>query len=249
MMGMLSDTGNYRELNEDFVGCFEENEKRVYIVADGMGGHNAGEVASKIAVQKTLEYINSNFSSYSSKIDYLIIDAIKNSNRTIFELSQQDISLRGMGTTITACLAYNKKLLVANVGDSSCYILKKDGLHKVTKDHSLVQQLLDIGSITEEEALIHPNKNIITRALGTDIDVDVDIFILDLTDIEKIILCTDGLSNNVNKKEMCDILLNYDNNEACVKMVELSKQKGSKDNISVIVFEGECKNDRNFIRK
>lgn len=246
MMGMLSDTGNFREINEDYIGCYEEDEKKIYVVADGMGGHNAGEVASKIAVEKTIAYIKFYFDS--TERESLIREAVKISNKHIFDLSKSDSSLKGMGTTLTACLVYDKEMLVANVGDSSCYVLKNDGLYKVTKDHSLVQQLIDIGSITEEEALRHPNKNIITRALGTDEEVEVDIFKLDLTEIEKVILCTDGLTNMISKSEMQDMLLNNDNEEACKKMVELSKLKGGRDNISVIVFEGECKNDRNFTR-
>lgn len=238
MIGMLSDTGNFREINEDYIGCYEETEKKIYVVADGMGGHNAGEVASKIAVEKTIEYIKCFFDS--SERENLIKEAVKIANKHIFDLSQKDSTLKGMGTTLTACLVYDTEMVVANVGDSSCYVLKQDGLQKVTKDHSLVQQLIDIGSITEEEALRHPNKNIITRALGTEEEVDVDIFKLDLREIEKVILCTDGLTNMVSKSEIQDILSNSSSEESCKKMVELSKLKGGKDNISVIVFEGEC---------
>ena len=246
--GVKTDRGLKRQLNEDncnvLVGY--PGVPTCFVIADGMGGHNAGEVASKLAVEKTIEYIKYYFDL--SERENLIREAIKISNKHIFDLAQQDSSLKGMGTTLTACLVYDKEMLVANVGDSGCYVLKQDGLKKITKDHSLVQQLIDIGSITEEEALRHPNKNIITRALGTEEDVEVDIFKIDLRGIEKVILCTDGLTNMINRDEMQDILLNNNNEDACKKMVELSKLKGGRDNISVIVFEGECENDRNFTR-
>lgn len=169
-------------------------------------------------------------------------EAIYESNRNIFKKSKEDIHLSGMGTTITACLVKSSKMVVANVGDSSCYTIKNNALIKITKDHSLVQQLIDEGSITEEQALKHPNKNIITRALGTNNTVIVDTFMLNLTDIKKVMLCTDGLSNNVSVKEMYDIIKDNDNQNSCKKLIELSKAKGSRDNISVIIFEGVCEN-------
>jgi protein phosphatase len=129
-------------------------------------------------------------------------------------------------------------MVVANVGDSRCYEVHDGNIVKITKDHSLVQQLIDNGSITEEEALYHPNKNIITRALGTNIDVKVDIYKLSLSDVHKVIMCTDGLSNLVTSAEICDIVCKYDNENSCSELVRLSKQKGGNDNISVIVFEG-----------
>ena len=141
-------------------------------------------------------------------------------------------------------------MVVANVGDSSCYIIDNERkLSKVTRDHSLVQQLLDNGTITEEKARNHPNKNIITRALGTNEQVEVDLFDVDLVNVIKCILCTDGLTNDVTYAEMYDIIMENDNDSSCKMLVELSKSKGGRDNISVIVFEGECRDDRNHIRE
>ncbi|AYD40017.1 Stp1/IreP family PP2C-type Ser/Thr phosphatase [Clostridium fermenticellae] len=234
MVGMLSDVGNFRKINEDYLGFLSKNECDIYVIADGMGGHNAGEVASKLAVDTTIEYVKSLNSI--DDMDNALVEGIKLANKKIFEVSKSGERLRGMGTTITACLVKDKDMVVANVGDSSCYILKEDGLVKVTKDHSLVQQLVDEGSITEEEAVDHPNKNIITRALGTNISVEIDTFDVKLNDIKKVILCTDGLSNDVSLSEMYDIILKNDNEDACKQLVELSKLKGARDNISVIVF-------------
>lgn len=242
MVGILSDIGNKRELNEDSVGCYEDDVKRIYVIADGVGGHNAGEVASKLAVDTTIEYIKS--LKDITDMESVLREAITYSNRRIYEQSTSDDSLNGMGTTITACLIHNSDLAVANVGDSSCYAISDNKIMKVTKDHSLVQQLVDAGSITEQEAFKHPNRNIITRSLGTKIVVEVDIFKLNLKNICKVILCTDGLSDEVGKDEIYEIAAEYNCDEACKKLIELSKMRGARDNISVIVFEGECKDDR-----
>lgn len=238
MVGIISDTGNVRKNNQDYTGYVEDDRKSLYIIADGMGGHNAGEVASKIAVETMLEFINS--LDYFDELEKTLNDAISICNRRIFDVSNSDEALSGMGTTITACLIVKDKCVVANVGDSRCYVLQNNELIQVTKDHSLVQQLVDNGTITEAEAYSHPNKNIITRALGTNENVDVDTFSIDINKTKKILLCTDGLSNVVKPTEMLDMINKYDNQKACEELVELSKAKGGRDNISVIVIEGEC---------
>ena len=236
MVGLLSDIGNMRKLNEDYLGYFQDKYKRFYVIADGMGGHNAGEVASKIAVDTIIDYINSVKDIEDGS--EVLRNAIALANESIYKLSQGNGELSGMGTTITIGLIVDNCLFVANVGDSSLYVIKEDGITKITKDHSLVQQLIDSGSITEKEDKLHPNKNIITRALGTYAIVEVDTFKVDLQGVIKIIMCTDGLTNEVNTSEMYDIVLKNDNDVSCKKLVELSKQKGGRDNISVIVFEG-----------
>lgn len=246
MVGMLSDIGNIREINEDYLGCYEDTEKKIYIVADGVGGHNAGEVASKLAVETIIEYINS--VCCNEDLSKVLKEAIEVANKKVFEASKTDLSLYGMGTTITCCFLKENKTVVGNVGDSRCYIVKDQNIYQVTRDHSLVQQLVDDGSITQEEAQVHPNKNIITRALGTSANVEADIYTLTLKEINKVILCTDGLSDCITQDEMFDIVINNDVNTACKKMIDLSKQRSGRDNISVIIFEGECKDDRDFTR-
>ncbi|APC40970.1 Stp1/IreP family PP2C-type Ser/Thr phosphatase [Clostridium estertheticum] len=248
MLGVLSDVGNVRKINEDSVGYLESSEYDIYIVADGMGGHNAGEVASDIAIKVIMEYIKNNHKG--TELKKVLSEAIKSANKEIYDMASQNDSLKGMGTTITICIRKQNEMVVANVGDSSCYIIdSKRELVKVTRDHSLVQQLLDNGSITEEKARNHPNKNIITRALGTNELVEVDLFDLDLTNVIKCILCTDGLTNDVTYSEMYDIIVGNDNDTSCKMLVDLSKFNGGRDNISVIVFEGECRDDRNPIRE
>jgi protein phosphatase len=235
-----------RKLNEDFADFYNGKDLNLYVIADGMGGHNAGEVASKIAVETTISHIKSKDMEDMEKD---LLEAINLANEKIYKLSRSNNEFGGMGTTITACLVKNMKMVVANVGDSGCYVVKYDGVSKITKDHSLVQQLVDEGSITEDEAAIHPNKNIITRALGTNLSVKVDLFQVDLKDVNRVILCTDGLSNGVSTDEMYDIIMNNNNMNACKQLIELSNLRGGRDNISVIVFEGEGKDDRDHARE
>jgi protein phosphatase len=246
MVGLLTDIGNVRKINEDYMGYKEDDEKKIYIVSDGMGGHNAGEVASKLAVETVLEYINS--IPCLQDLETVLKEAVQLSNKKVYELSNADYSLKGMGTTMTACLAKNGIMVVAHVGDSRCYVLEESGLRQVTKDHSLVQELVDNGSITAEEAVVHPNKNIITRALGTAPNVEVDIYSVNLKQISKVLLCTDGLTNSLSDLEMYEIIKSNTNTNACHKLIEISKEKGGRDNITVIIFEGECKNDRDITR-
>ncbi|MFT5872253.1 MAG: serine/threonine protein phosphatase PrpC [Clostridium sp.] len=246
MLGVLSDVGNVRKINEDSIGYFEGNYFDIYAVADGMGGHNAGEVASELAIKVIIEYAKKNNQDIDLK--EVLSSGIKCANKEIYDMASLSDSLKGMGTTITICLKKQNEMVVANVGDSSCFIIdNKRKLLKVTRDHSLVQQLLDNGTITEEKARNHPNKNIITRALGTNEIVEVDLFDVDLTNIIKVILCTDGLTNDVTYSEMYDIIMENDNITSCKMLIDLSKSKGGRDNISVIVFEGECRDDRNHI--
>lgn len=238
MIGMLSDIGLVRKLNEDYLGSIEDDKKRLYVVADGMGGHNAGEIASKIAVESTIKYVDNQ--TEFNDLENILSNAIKFANNNIYQHALSDSNTTGMGTTITACLICKGKAIIANVGDSSCYVIKQDGIKKVTKDHSLVQQLVDSGSITEEQATNHPNKNIITRALGTNNSVEVDLFHIELVETDKVVLCTDGLTNSVSKNEIYDIATKNNNVDAVSKLIELSKLKGSTDNISVIILEGKC---------
>lgn len=237
MVGYKSDVGIKRKFNEDSLGYFEGDSYSIYIVADGMGGHNAGEVASEMAVSNVIKFVNDNINKFC---DNTLEEAIKEVNSNIYNYSVSDNKLKGMGTTITSCLCYNNKVIIANVGDSSCFGIKNDSVHKLTKDHSLVQQLLDAGSISETEAMNHPNKNIITRAVGTSNDVEVDIFKFNLDEYDKYLLCSDGLTNEVTIDEMNNILKREkDNKLACEYLVNEANKNGGRDNITVMLFGGE----------
>ncbi|QLY81975.1 Stp1/IreP family PP2C-type Ser/Thr phosphatase [Clostridium intestinale] len=237
MIGLISDVGKRRPVNEDYADYHETDEYKLFIVADGMGGHNAGEIASKLATEIILEYIKDNWDTF--KEDCILENAIKASNKKVLSVSNKDEEFKGMGTTIAACLITELHIYVANVGDSACFMLEEQKLIKVTKDHSLVQELLDSGSITEEEASTHPRKNIITRAVGAYEEVMVDIFKLPKVMKNKYLLCSDGLLNEVTNDEIEDILNNYDNEEAAKQLVTLANEREGRDNITVLVFGGE----------
>ncbi len=238
MVGFLTDVGNYRSLNEDYLDYFITDDYSAFVIADGMGGHNAGEVASKMAVDNILKFIKENIDKYP--MSEIIIEAFKKANNIIYEYSCKNVTMNGMGTTVAACLIANNLIHIANVGDSSCFFIDDSGIRKITKDHSLVQQLLDEGSITEEQAMHHPNKNIITRAVGTSKDLEVDLYDLSNNKYKYIVLCTDGLSNEVEKEEIYKIVaFSQDVNEACKELINLAKERGGKDNISVLIVGGE----------
>ncbi|MDR5586940.1 MULTISPECIES: Stp1/IreP family PP2C-type Ser/Thr phosphatase [Clostridium] len=238
MVGLVSDVGLRRVLNEDFAIYLEKDEFKLYVVADGMGGHNAGEVASKMAAEHIVKYVEKNFNS--AEKDTLIEDAIKVSNKVVFKYSKSNESLNGMGTTVTACLITKNFIHIANVGDSSCLAIKNNEIVKITKDHSLVQELIDCGSITEKDALNHPKKNIITRALGTSENVKVDVFTLENSKYDKYLLCSDGLTNELTNYEILNIIkVENDYISAANELVSLAKEKGGRDNITVLLFGGE----------
>ncbi|WP_294156432.1 Stp1/IreP family PP2C-type Ser/Thr phosphatase [uncultured Clostridium sp.] len=238
MIGLVSDVGLKRKLNEDSACYLERQNFKIYVVADGMGGHNAGEVASKMAAEQIVQYVDENYCSQAEET--LISKAIKAANEEIYKFSKTNDKLNGMGTTVTACLVTSKSVYVANVGDSSCMALKNGKLEKITKDHSLVQELLDSGTISEFEAKNHPKKNIITRALGTSMDVDVDVFKIRANEYELFILCSDGLTNEVTNDEILRIIYNESNYVSIANdLVNLAKEKGGRDNITVLLFGGE----------
>ena len=229
MLGFVTDKGNVRELNEDFLSYSREDEFSIYVVGDGMGGHNAGEVASKRAVESIICFVKENFGVIP--LDNLLKDAILHANSKIYSMSQESSGLSGMGTTI---------VYIANVGDSACFGINENGIKKLTKDHSLVQELVDSGCITEGEAKNHPRKNVITRAIGTNSNVDVDVFKVDRHEYKAYLLCTDGLSNDVDEDEIWKkVIKSNDFDKACNELVEMAKARGGKDNITVLVFGGE----------
>lgn len=238
MVGICTDVGNVRKLNEDYVDYFIDNKFGIFIVADGMGGHNAGEIASRLVVEDVISFIKKNYGILEK--EYLLKSAIEEANYNIFMDSLKQEALSGMGTTITACLVTDDLVQVANVGDSSCLAIKSNIIKKITKDHSLVQELLDSGSITENEAKNHPRKNVITRAIGTSSKVEVDIFTIKKTDFDSLVLCSDGLTNELTSEEILNnIKISSSYSEAADNLILAAKERHGKDNITVLIFGGE----------
>lgn len=239
MVSVKSDTGLIRKYNEDSFDYLVTDEYEIYIVADGMGGHNAGDVASKCAVNNITSFIKENYGEYQKK-ETILVNAIKYANKIIYKNSLENNRLQGMGTTIVALFKNNDFLQIANVGDSVAFGIKDHKLKKITIDHSLVQELINIGSITEEEGRVHPKKNIITRAVGTNINLEVDIFTIDKDSYDGFLLCTDGLTNELNKWEIEKILSESQlNTNVSETLIDMAKKKGGKDNITVLIVGGE----------
>ena len=238
MVGVKSDLGNIRKLNEDYAGFYEEDKVKIYVVADGMGGHNAGEIASKIATNSIINYIKSKIKDGIS--EETLKESIEHANKKVYTLAYKSEEYTGMGTTIVACLVTTIGIQIANVGDSSCFIIKDNRVYKITKDHSLVQELLDAGSISKEQAINHPQKNVITRAIGTGKEVEIDIYNLNKDDYEYILLCSDGLTNDVDlEKELLELIYNCDIQQVCDKLVDRAKRNGGRDNITVMLLGKE----------
>lgn len=232
--------GKIRNKNEDSYYVDEENNF-IFIVADGMGGHNAGEIASKMAAEKVSEYINNNFDSVCATndedISKLIKEAINEGNTEIYKQSLSFENWDGMGTTITMALFLNNKVYLGHVGDSRAYLLRNGDLTQLTEDHTLVCELVKNGSITEVEAKTHPKRNVITKALGTQINPLPDIISYDIYDGDIIILCTDGLTNVVDNYLIKKSFLNNSNLQfACDYLVDQANKKGGFDNITLIAI-------------
>lgn len=238
----LSDVGKLREINEDsfLISGFENESLFGYaLLADGMGGHNAGEVASSTAVNTVKFELDKTLEEKShDRIIYNILGSIDYANKKIYDLSISDINKAGMGSTFVLSYIVDDNLYIANIGDSRAYLINKDECSQITVDHSVVQRLVDLGSITPEEASVHPDKNIITRALGTEEYVEADLFEYKLKVGDYIFLCSDGLYEMVDKETFSNIILNSDNIELAVnKLIELANENGGRDNITVIVIK------------
>lgn len=233
----LTDIGQKRQLNQDFIYRSEipvGNLPNVFIVADGMGGHNAGDYASRLAVETVVEEISTSFEKNPVKI---LNNAIERANEMLRKRAREDRALSGMGTTIVAATCIGKYLEVANVGDSRLYVIS-DEIRQITQDHSLVEEMVRMGGLDKETARNHPDKNIITRAVGARRDVEVDFFDVELQTGDMVLLCSDGLTNMVDDEMICRILKGDGNLEDRVEeLTRTANQNGGKDNISVIVIE------------
>lgn len=225
-----SDIGR-RSNNEDAVYALENNGKYVFAVADGMGGCLGGEVASRMAIENLKDFFPVDEDKILSKLKEVILLA----NKRIFERSSSSQEYSGMGTTLSVAVISGEKLHIAHVGDSRIYRVRDNEIMQLSKDHSLVAEALRMGAITPEEAKRHPMRNIITSAVGTELDVEVDIFEEKIACGDVIVLCTDGLSNYVEDDEIRKLVKQYEPEQACEKLVKLAKKRNGADNISVIV--------------
>ncbi len=234
-----SDIGKARELNEDFFYISNENDSlKLYILADGMGGYNGGEIASKLATVSAKGYIESNFDKIEhskEKILELIRNAMEYANMLVHEKSKENEELTNMGTTLEVCLIYNNKAFIGHIGDSRIYRIRKNIIRKITQDHSYVQELVKDGTITKEEAIHHPKKNMLIKALGCTPFVEPDITVKGFLKDDIIVICSDGLTNMLSDEEIY-ATLTQDINSSSNSLVNKANQLGGNDNITVIVL-------------
>ena len=233
-----TDIGKERSLNEDAFFAGEISDDIAFaVVCDGMGGANAGDIASQTAVKTISEYI---VNSYRRKItihDFLKIlkNAILSANITVYDMAEKDENLKGMGTTVVVAVVKGNEVAIAHVGDSRIYLIN-DEITQLTRDHSVVQTLIESGEITPEDAALHPRKNVITRALGVEADVSVDTAELVLQDNETLLLCTDGLTNFVTDEDIHETFKQNDVSLVPEKLIELANAGGGGDNITAVTL-------------
>lgn len=234
-----TDVGNKRSMNQDFFYCNENavgSFQNLFIVADGMGGHKAGDHASKLCVSGMVDSIEN--SSHKTPVT-IFEEAVNAANSAIYRAAQENPEFEGMGTTMVACTMVDDTMYVANIGDSRLYLLR-ESISQITDDHSLVEELVKQGNLTESEARIHPQKNIITRALGTDQQVSADYFEVSVKRGDIILLCSDGLSNMLEDEDMEYIVKHSDTlEEAGTQLVVQANQNGGDDNITVVLAQVE----------
>ena len=243
-IGMITDVGKVRTIDEDSIlvadlsfGINSESEKFLLLaVADGMGGHAKGEEASKIALNTlTKTIIPELFGDIS--FTELLENGIKNANQEILDYTTKNPESSGMGTTTVCALVKGNDIHLVNVGDSRAYVISNDEIRRVTKDHSYVQALIDEGKITEEEAREHPQKNVITKAVGIMESVEPDTMKLTLDNDESLLLCCDGVIAHLNDEDIHKIICNANNPQnACQQIVDLANERGGTDNISLIIL-------------
>lgn len=232
----LTDTGRVRTHNEDSVTIVKNSSnEHLMIVADGMGGHRAGEVASSMVVT----HLGSRFSELSTigtKLDAVnwLNENINEINSNILKYAEENPDSTGLGTTVVAALLTNDFLIFANIGDSSGFVLKEHKIHKITKDHTLVNLLVESGELTEEEALNHPKKNVLMKALGAAEKQELDVFDVDPM-VDAIILCSDGLTNMVTKDQIEKVLNEEEISEEdkLIKLIKKCNARGGNDNVSI----------------
>lgn len=240
----ITDVGVLRTQNQDAI--FFSRDKvgplpNLFVVADGMGGHNAGDVASIQALEVFTSYIRDYpLPELVLPADYLdmMVTAATRANHAVFSHSQKYDSLTGMGTTLTACIIESNKAVIVHVGDSRMYGIKPGGINQLTSDHSFVEEMIQLGQLTAEEAKVHPKRHMLTRVLGTDATLQVDGIIRDLAGCTALLLCSDGLTNMVTNERILEII----NNPGYVEhrtqnLINEANQNGGRDNISAILID------------
>ena len=234
-----TDVGRVREKNEDYY-YVSENDLSLFIVADGMGGYNGGEIASKLATESVKSYIENNIQNTNydeEKIIDMIKQAIEYANMVVYKKSQENPELEGMGTTMEICLILGEKLYIGHIGDSRIYRMRRGVMQKLTEDHSYVQELVNEGTITPREAEHHPKKNMLMKAVGCTPYVEPDVFVRSAKDGDIIEMNSDGLTNMISIKEIEDIIIKDDSENIAQELVDTANSAGGTDNITTVIIK------------
>ena len=235
-----SDIGKVRENNQDYYYLSDSiDEVQLYMLADGMGGYNGGEIASELAIQTARSYIENNFKEIHKDKDsiiQLVGSAMEYANMVVYEKAKQSKELEGMGTTLEICLIYNNRAFIGHVGDSRIYRIRKEFMRKLTQDHSYVQKLVKDGTITQEEAVHHPQKNMLMKALGCNAFVEPDVMAKGFLKEDILVMCSDGLTNLVSQEEIFK-LAKKDIEQAPKDLIEIANKNGGYDNITVVIIK------------
>ncbi|MEE0096073.1 MAG: Stp1/IreP family PP2C-type Ser/Thr phosphatase [Oscillospiraceae bacterium] len=238
-----TDRGMVRKQNQDTFRWTKLNDSQfLAVVCDGMGGAKSGDVASKLASEVFEADISQSVEPDMDQqsIVKMLVDGVKSANRAVYEQSLVSPDFKGMGTTLVAVFLQGSAAYIINVGDSRCYYLSEGEVSQVTEDHSVVGLMVARGQISEEEARTHPNKNLITRAVGTEPDVECDCFYLGLDQGEYLLLCSDGLSNMVSRPEMLFEITHGENGtQCCQRLIDIAKNRGAPDNVTVVLMKYE----------
>lgn len=235
----LTDQGCVRKQNQDAYSMEQlDRSTLLCVVCDGMGGAKSGNIASNLAVDVFEEEIRRVWKPTltQEQIDQMLQGAVKLANFTVFDQAMQFEEFDGMGTTLVAVLIRGRHATVVNVGDSRCYKVDKNGIRQVTRDHSLVQLMVERGELTPEVARTYPGKNFITRAIGTEPMVECDLFHLEITKGDWFVLCSDGLSNMLDEQEILfEVVHGTEKQNCCQRLLEIAKNRGAPDNVTSIV--------------
>lgn len=237
-VGFYSDCGKVRDNNEDYL-LIDLNEQ-VFIIADGMGGYDGGEIASKTTCEHIMALLLAHLKTYQmdSHVADLMVEAIESANQAIYKMSQEDPRLNGMGTTVVVAVKGQSKVLIAHVGDSRAYWVTDHVIQQLTKDHSLVQELVDSGSITEDEAKKHPKRNVITRAIGSETPVMPEVLELSLETPGVLMLTTDGVTSLISDEIILETITQHEDLQMSAhRLVDLANEKGGTDNSTVILVK------------
>ena len=240
-MNILSSTdiGKVRSSNQDAVLTGSFSDGAVWaIVCDGMGGANGGNIASRLAIEYLSASLKAGYRKNmgESSIKNLLETAIYAANIRIFDKSRENTELNGMGTTVIIAIATDKEVYFSHVGDSRAYLIDDESITQITRDHSIVQSMIEEGKISVEEAKHHPRKNVITRALGVDESVVPEFTVCDFKQNQKLVLCTDGLSNYVDAEDIKKILLSESSDDYSKLLIDLANNNGGGDNITAVVI-------------